>query len=94
MVAFDEYYNIEKFPDPFLKELKTIIAHFQEKYPTWGATIAIVEEEWPMKNSIRLEYGSLTLNQLGTIDTELHRLFQKHTITFEVTSSGFCETEE
>lgn len=94
MAAFDEYYDIEAFPPGFLDEVKEFVKACKAKFPRWEGGIDIVNNAWPLKNALKLNYGNLTLLQLSEIDTDLHRLFQKHNISFEVTSSGFSAEEE
>lgn len=94
MSGFDEYYNIQEFPAGFIKEIDALNAEFSKKYPLWNHKLEVQNDTWPEGNSVRLNYGGLTLVQVSEIDCRLHKLFQKYAIKFEVTSGGFSFSED
>ena len=93
MGGFDEYYNIKELPNDLVKAIDKLNVKFKGKYPNWSHSIEVEKDSWPEGNTIRLNYGQLTLSQVSEIDHELHKLFQKHNIQFEVTSGGFSAEE-
>ena len=94
MSGFDEYYNIEEMPEEFIKEIGLLKVVLKKRIPRWDDNIEVVQDHWPEKNSVRLHFKNLSLNELALIDEELQKLLKKYNLKYELTSSGFLAFDE
>lgn len=94
MSGFDEYYNLEELPEKFIKDLGLLKVELKKRIPRWDDNIEVVTDHWPEKNSVRLHFKNLSLNELAVVDEKLQKLLKKHKLKYELTSSGFLAFDE